>query len=240
MIRALTLIILLVVGELSFAETTYVYNVTKDRVVIEENASYVRPIASVTKLMTAITVIQSGMPLDEKLVVGGIPFFRKSATREELLTLMLVKSNNKAAEILAKNHIGGRDKFISDMNLIAKVLNMRDTNFDDPSGLSPHNVSTAKDLTILLFHACTYDIIKRITSTSVYNIKKSQINNTNKALLQKFDTIEISKTGTTSPAGKCLVMFVKKDGEEYAIVFLGYKNRHVVEVVADKILSNSL
>jgi D-alanyl-D-alanine endopeptidase (penicillin-binding protein 7) len=240
MIRALTLIILLVVSELSFAETTYVYNITKDRVVIEENASYVRPIASVTKLMTAIVVIQSDAPLDEKLIVGGIPFFRKKATREELLTLMLVKSNNKAAEILAKNHNGGRDKFISEMNIIAKVLNMRDTNFVDPSGIGEYNVSTAKDLSILLFHSYTYDIIKKITSTSVYNIKKAQINNTNKALLQKFDTIEVSKTGTTSPAGKCLVMFVKKGDNEYAVVFLGYKNRHVIEVVADKILSNSL
>lgn len=243
-----------------FAATQYVYNYSKNEAVIDEGSEKVRPIASVTKLMTAIVILESNVSLDEKVPYKGFKAIPgKPRTRDELLSLLLIKSDNNAAEALARSFPGGRDVFIQTMNNTAKFLAMEHTTYDDPSGLSPHNQSTAKDLTKLLHYASTYPKVKQIASMTSFilvepsvkkvAIKKKKaktfssyrvitINNTNFHLLNEYDEIEISKTGYTNPAGKCLTMFVTKNGEQFAVVILGERNMRSVEQVSRKILNS--
>jgi len=244
------------------AATQYVYNYTKKETVVDEESDRVRPIASITKLMTAIVVLESNVSLYEKVPYKGfhsIP--SKLRSRDELLSLLLIKSDNNAAEALAKSFPGGRDVFIQAMNNTAKFLAMDHTNYDDPSGLSARNQSTAKDLIKLLHYASTYPKIKQIASMTSFvlvepSVKKVSakkkkkkvktfssyrvitVNNTNFHLLNEYEEIEISKTGYTNPAGKCLTMFVTKNGEQFAVVILGERNMKDVEKVSRKILNN--
>jgi D-alanyl-D-alanine endopeptidase (penicillin-binding protein 7) len=240
--KQVVLILALLISQSSVAATQYVYNVTKEEVVMEYASDLVRPIASVTKLMTALVVVTGRDDLIEK-----IPYGRSKRTREELLYLMLVKSDNQAAEALAKGYRGGRDNFIIQMNLTAYELGMVNTIYDDPSGLSRVNQSTAKDLALLLRHAHLFDMIREIASTASYTITEQSnkrkyrtitVNNTNINLLKDYSEIEISKTGFTNPAGKCLVMFVRKHGESFVIVILGEHNTRSVQKVSRHIIDS--
>ncbi len=260
--KALILSFALLFSTNVLSATQYVYNYSKNEIVIDEGSDKVRPIASVTKLMTAIVILESEVSLDEKVPYKGfknIP--SKQRTRDELLALLLIKSDNNAAEALARSFPGGRDHFIDMMNVTSKFLGMEYTTYDDPSGLSPRNQSTAKDLTKLLHYASTYPKIKQIASMTSFmlvepSVKKATakkkkkkartfssyrvitVNNTNFHLLNEYEEIEISKTGYTNPAGKCLTMFVTKNGEHFAVVILGERNMRDVEKVSRKILDN--
>ena len=229
----------------AFATTQYVYNVTKDEVVIDYASELVRPIASVTKLMTAIVVIESHASMTEKIPYKG--FLGTAArSRGELLSVMLVKSDNQAAEALAKSYYGGRVGFINAMNYKAKEIGMSHTTYEDPSGIGHENQSTARDLTILLQYAYGYDTMREIASTQSFSVvepskKKNKnrvilVNNTNIRLLHDFKEIEISKTGFTNSAGKCLAMYLTKNGERYTIVILGEKNTQSVQKVGRNII----
>ena len=226
------------------AITVYTYNITKQYSIVDAKIDTVRPIASITKLMTAIIVIESGLPLDERVPYKGMFYSHKKFTREELLNLMLVKSDNRAAEALAES-MGGKLWTVYQMNKRAIALEMYDSNFDDTSGLSAKNTSTAKDLVTMLTHAYTYDKIRDISALSRYDLtvvdkknkeKHVHVNNTNVRLMSKYDIIEVSKTGTTNAAGKCLVMLVHKNGQQYAIVILGGKTRADVDNLAKNIM----
>lgn len=259
--KKLIVLLTLLVSTTAFAATQYVYNYSKNEVVVDEGSEKIRPIASVTKLMTAIVILESNISLEEKVVYRGfknIP--SKPRSRDELLSLLLIKSDNNAAEALARSFPGGRDVFIQTMNNTAKFLGMMYTSYDDPSGLSPHNQSTAKDLVKLLHYASTYPKIKQIASMTSFILvepavkkvsakkkKKAKtfssyrvitVNNTNFHLLNEYEEIEISKTGYTNPAGKCLTMFVTKNGEQFAVVILGERNMRSVEQVSRKILNS--
>lgn len=243
------------------AATQYVYNYSRNEIVLDEGSEKIRPIASVTKLMTAIVILESNVSFEEKVPYKGFKSIPgKPRTRDELLALLLIKSDNNAAEALARSFPGGRELFIQTMNNTAKLLAMMDTTYDDPSGLSPHNQSTARDLTKLLHYASTYPKIKQIASMTSFILvepsvkrvaakkkKKAKtfssyrvitINNTNFHLLNEYEEIEISKTGYTNPAGKCLTMFVTKNGEQFAVVILGERNMRSVEQVSRKILNS--
>jgi D-alanyl-D-alanine endopeptidase (penicillin-binding protein 7) len=244
--------------QFAFAEnTTYVYNITKEQAVIEINPSKIRSIASITKLMTATVVLsREDMPLNEKVKYRGSKNVPPGMlTRDQLLSLMLVKSDNSAANALAESFpYGGRDEFIHQMNLKAKELGMHDTRYEDPSGLGRWNLSTAKDLVTLLVKAHEYPKIKQIASSPDYRInvyvkkkkKKTSnnrtvtVNNTSKKLLDDFTEIEISKTGFTNPAGRCLVLFVHKGDENYGIVILGLNSKEQVQKTARKILKEAI
>jgi D-alanyl-D-alanine endopeptidase (penicillin-binding protein 7) len=240
----LTILFFIHTQALADTNTVFVYNLTKNQTIVSENENQIRPIASITKLMTAIVVLESGANLSEKLPVKNLLFFKSFATREELLMLSLVKSDNEASEILAKNYFAGREMFIEAMNRKAEVLRMTNTTFTDPTGISAGNVSTAKDLGLLLSYANTQDKIQKITSLANYTIeikgKKTtifEIKNTNKTILEQFDFIQISKTGTTSKAGKCLAMFATKNSDQHVLVFLGFKDRKQLENAAKDILN---
>lgn len=224
------------------APSKFVYDVSQNQIVMDCDSETIRPIASVTKLMTALVVLDSEPNMSEKLNYKG--YSRRNLTREEVFDLMLVRSDNRAAETLARNYPGGREQFIREMNLKALSLGMTRTRYEDASGLSSGNISTARDLTRLLVHMYTYDKIKNITSKASVNVdveskKKHRVvtlNNTNRNLLSEFNEIEISKTGTTTAAGKCLAMFVSRNGHHYAVVILGERNRKTIENVSRKIL----
>lgn len=259
--KAIILSLVLLLSANTFAATQYVYNFSKNETVLDEGSDKIRPIASVTKLMTAIVILDSNVSLDEKVSYKGfknIP--SKMRTRDELLSLLLIKSDNNAAEALARSFPGGRDHFIDMMNVTSRFLGMGYTTYDDPSGLSPKNQSTAKDLTKLLHYASTYPKIKQIASMTSFVLvepsvkkvaakkkKKARtfssyrvitVSNTNFHLLNEYEEIEISKTGYTNPAGKCLTMFVTKNGEQFAVVILGERNMKSVEQISRKILNN--
>jgi D-alanyl-D-alanine endopeptidase (penicillin-binding protein 7) len=227
------------------AITVYAHNITKDIPIVDADIYSVRPIASITKLMTAIVIVESGLPLDEKVTYKGMFYSSKKFTREELLNLLLVKSDNKAADALAEsNH--GKSWFVYQMNRKAEMLGLVNTRFDDPSGLSAKNVSNAVELVTLLNYAYGNEKIREIASLREYNLhvfdKKNReklvgVNSTNKNLLSKFDIIEMSKTGTTSLAGKCVVLIVNKRNERFAIVVLGGKTRNDVDNLVKNIIN---
>lgn len=226
------------------AVTVYAYNITKQYPIVDSEIDTIRPIASITKLMTALVLIESGVPLNEKVPYKGLFYTKNNFTREELLNLMLVKSDNRAAEALAES-MGGKLWTVYQMNKRAIALEMYNTKFDDVSGLSAKNTSTARDLVIMLTDAYKHDKIREISALSRYDLKvvdkKNKekhipVNNTNVKLMNKFDIIEVSKTGTTNAAGKCLVMIVHKNEQQYAIVILGGTTRADVDNLAKNIM----
>ena len=207
------------------SSSVLVYNLSTDTVVEQFNANLVRPIASITKLMTAIVALDY-YTLDQKLKVNK----QKNEQVAVLLTSLLVRSDNFAAEILAKNYPGGRSAFISAMNVKAAQLNLKHTKFIDPSGLGVFNRSTANELVDLLAYAYRYNFIRTVASQpEIYTVVRTKYGykerpaytSTSKALLSEFDNIVLTKTGYTSQAGRCIILMIEKDGYMQAIVILG-------------------
>lgn len=196
-------------------------DLTEGKILCATNAEEVRALASITKLMTAMIALDHDDDMSHKIMLSRkagshLPF--RQYTREELLHAMLMKSDNGAAESFAENYPGGRDAFLRQMNIRAIALGMRDTHFDDPSGLSNKNVSTARDITLMVMAAGYYEEIKEIsTKREAYILtqhKKKQrtvvLNNTNRLILSQVDGVQLSKTGYTNPAGFCVAIMVEK------------------------------
>jgi D-alanyl-D-alanine endopeptidase (penicillin-binding protein 7) len=209
----------------------YVFNKTKNEVVTSEAENTKRPIASLTKLMTALVIVEAGTDLDKRVRYKGGIFFKRDVSVKELLESLLIKSDNAAGESLAESWPGGRVAFINSMNQRASSIGMKDTAFTDPSGLDQGNVSTAVDLSKLVKEALKYEIISKTSSSKFFKIEqrtKKKINyvsigNTNRNLLFEFENIILSKTGFTNPAGRCLALAVEKNGNLYTIIILGEK-----------------
>lgn len=197
------------------------------------------PIASITKLMTAMVTLDAGLPLNEEITIGPEDIDRlkgtgsrlalgSTLTREALLHLALIASENRAAAALSRAYPGGRTAFIEAMNRKARELGMTHTRFVDGTGLSSGNQSTAADLVKLVDAAYRYPLIRRISTTGSYDLAiptRNQVrhlafNNTN--LLTRRDDWEIgvSKTGYINEAGHCLVMQAKIAEQKVIIVLL--------------------
>lgn len=159
-----------------------------------------RSIASITKLMTVMAVLDQGQNLAERI---------GKYTREQLIKLSLIKSDNSASDTLCNSFPGGRSSCVRYMNEKAKQLGMDHTKFIEPTGLSPMNISTAVDLIKLVKEASNYPAIVSASNTEkfslVENKKTITIQNTNK-LIGTGPTLLVSKTGTTNAAGQCIVM----------------------------------
>lgn len=243
--RRIILIILTALYIPSFAiqpPSVLVKNISKDEIVINNNASVVRPMASITKLMTAMVVLDL-FDLEQKIRLGK----KDTMTVEQLLTNVLVRSDNGASELLAKNHPRGRNAFLDAMNSKAKFLGLKTTEYHDASGLSPDNLTTAQELAKVVAYAGTYPFIRN-TSTLIEitktrrvknQVRKIVLPNTNKDILFEFDNILVSKTGTTNKAGKCLAMLVDNKGEQYAIIILGEPNKQIRDRLARNLLEAS-
>jgi len=224
-----------------------VTNITEGTITRSQNIDQVRALASMTKLMTAMVALDYDRDMNRKLVLSrnaGSKMPRREYTRGELFHMLLIKSDNAAAETLAADYPGGRQRFIHHMNSRALMLDMYSTSFDDPSGLSKYNVSTASDVTQMVIESANYPEIREISTKKVATIltqvkQKSRVlvlHNTNTAILSQIDNVQISKTGYTNPAGFCVALLVHKtEGDKdyhEVIVVMGARNSsHRVDTV---------
>ena len=212
-----------------------VVDATNGHVLFERDAKLVTPIASITKLMTALVVVDGHQSLDEVIEItaadrwkGKGAFSRlpigAKLTRGDLLRLALMASENRAARTLGRAYPGGMAAFVRTMNVKAKALGMSHTRFDDPSGLSSLNVSNARDLVKLVNAASRDPVISAFSTLQIHEVRvgKSVLayRNTN-LLIGKSDwNILVQKTGYTNDAGQCLVMETKIDDRPVVMVLL--------------------
>ncbi len=201
-----------------------------------KNADVVLPIASLTKLMTALVVIESGAPMDEILEVGDEDVDTIKHThsrlkvgtrlsRNEMLLLALMSSENRAAMALSRNYPGGRAAFVAQMNLKAQGLGMASSHFADPAGLSNDSVSTARDLHRLLGAAYAQPLIRSYTTQAESTIDANghtlTFVSSNRLVRGPGDwDIGLQKTGFTNEAGRCLVMQATVLSRRLAMIFL--------------------
>jgi len=196
-----------------------------------------RPIASITKLMTAIVILDSPLPMQEKLQItkqdrdllrltGSRLKYGATLTREQLLRLALMSSENRAAAALARTFPAGRKAFIHAMNQKAKTLGMTNSHFVGPTGLDAGNVASSLDLAMLAHAAMAYPLIREATTTRSAEVRPYRkrgplrFGNTNRLLKNKAWDISLSKTGYINEAGRCLVMQAQIAGEPIVIVLL--------------------
>jgi serine-type D-Ala-D-Ala endopeptidase (penicillin-binding protein 7) len=203
---------------------------------LAKNADHVQPIASITKLMTVIAVLDRQQDLNEELTLDfklsrqyhtKLPRSLKTLPRRDLIDLAMVKSDNFAAYTLCANYPGGVSRCVAEMNHLAIKLNMTNTAFADPTGLDDNNVSNARDLVKLLLAAKEYPEIVNASGKPKVAIKVKrrwwQFGNTN-PLVRKSNDIRVSKTGFINSSGGCIVMLVDTELGERAIVLLNSKN----------------
>jgi D-alanyl-D-alanine endopeptidase (penicillin-binding protein 7) len=204
------------------------------RTLYEKNANAVLPIASITKLMTAMVVLESGDSLHEiiEITEADVDTEKHSSsrvrvgatlTRGELLQLALMSSENRAAHALARRSRMGLTAFVAAMNAKARALGMNDTQYSDPTGLSSRNVSTARDLSRLVRVAADQPLVRQFsTATDMTAAVPNQqvFRNTNRLIRSGDWEIDVSKTGYISEAGRCLVMQVRIQGRPTTVVLL--------------------
>jgi D-alanyl-D-alanine endopeptidase (penicillin-binding protein 7) len=214
-------------------------------IVIGKNADAVVPIASITKLMTAMVILDHGLDLEEKIVLSradavGMKGSRSrlrnglALTRGDLLLLALMSSENRAAAALGQNFPGGLEAFVDAMNAKAAVLDMNDSRFVEPTGLSPANVSTASDLAKLVRAAHDYPLIREYSTKERATVRVStgrgtrplNYGNTNGLVRSSYWEIGLSKTGYISEAGRCLVMQVRLAEKDLIVVLLDSWGKH--------------
>ncbi|MEW6354581.1 MAG: D-alanyl-D-alanine endopeptidase [Pseudomonadota bacterium] len=219
------------------------------KVLYAKNADEQKPIASITKLMTAIVTLDAKLPMDQKIRIteDDVDTLRNSRSRlkvgpshsrRELLQLALMSSENRAASALARSYPGGRAAFIAAMNKKAKELGMANTRFADSTGLDSDNVSTAHDLVKLVQAGFQYPLIRQITTTPSYDLKRGTVlkyKNTNPLFKDRNWQIGLSKTGYIKPAGHCLVMQTEVVEKPLIIVLLDAPGKGTVSADSNRI-----
>jgi len=206
-----------------------------NEVLFSKNSEAILPIASLTKLMTAVVVTEAKLPLGEMLSVSqddvdtekGSRSRLKVGTqlsREEMLHLALMSSENRAAHALGRAYPGGLEAFVVAMNRKARELGMNDTNYVEPTGLSSKNQSSARDLATLVKAAHEHQIIRELSTSPEFLVdignRPMQFRNTNGLVRNPEWEIGLQKTGYITEAGRCLVMQAKLAGRQLIMVFL--------------------
>ena len=205
-------------------------------VLLEKNSHAVLPIASLTKLMTALVVQQAQLPMDEVLEItpADSAYEKRSFSRlrngtrlprRELMLLALMSSENRAASALGRNYPEGLKAFVGAMNRKAQELGMADTHYEDPTGLSHMNTSSAADLVRLVKAAYEDPLIREFSTRSEYAVKvgrrQLRFHSSNRLVRYSDDwEIGLQKTGFTNEAGRCLVMQAAVHGRPVVMVFL--------------------
>ncbi len=213
-----------------------VFDTQDNYIIYDKNAGDVMPIASITKLMTAIVILDAQLPLHELITIDTDDIDRLKNThsrlnigtelsRQELLKISLMSSENRAASALGRTYPGGLSAFVSAMNSKAYQLGMYSTYFVEPTGLSSRNVSTASDLAKLVEASNQYDLIQEYSTASDHIVNANKRNslqfiNSNSLVRNKNWNIDISKTGYINEAGRCLVMKTTIQGKPTVIVLL--------------------
>lgn len=210
-------------------------------VLVAKNADAVLPIASLTKLMTSLVVLESGQPLDEMLSIGPEDIdTEKGSTsrlqpgtqlsRSEMLHLALMSSENRAANALGRHHPGGLPSFVRAMNAKAIALGMHDTRYVEPTGLSSQNRSSARDLARLVDEAARHPLISELSVSPEHAVsvgpRALQYRNTNGLVRNPEWDVLVQKTGYIAEAGRCLVMKARLAGRELVMIFLDSAGKH--------------
>ena len=214
-----------------------VYDEREQQVILQRHAQQVMPVASLTKLMTAMVVLDGGQALDEVITItkadkDRIRYSRSRLrngmqfTRKDLLLIALAASENRAALALARTYPGGTQAFVAAMNSKARRLKLSHTHYTDPAGLGNGNVSTAYELMQIVRSASEYFMIRDFTTQrrdSITNLKTGRevkFGNTNRLVKRDSWPISLSKTGFTDDAGNCLVMQTAINARPVIIVLL--------------------
>ena len=209
-------------------------------VLFEKNAQIALPIASITKLMTSLVVVEANQNMDELISVTEEDVDREKfshsrlrvgsqLTRANMLHIALMSSENRAASALGRNYPGGLPAFVAAMNAKARSLGMTNTHYVDATGLSSSNVSTARDLAKLVIAAHHHPIIRQYSTDSKYAVEPGgpmlQYRNSNGLVDNPDWQIGLQKTGYISEAGRCLVMQARIEGRPVVMVFLDSKGK---------------
>ena len=217
------------------SSVAYVLDQNTNEVLFSKNPQAVLPIASITKLMTALVVVEAGLSLDEKISVTDEDIdtekFTRSRltvgttlTRGDMLHLALMASENRAAHALGRNYPGGLDAFVAAMNAKAQSLGMADTHYVEPTGLSSRNQSSAADLAKLVNVTSQVPLLRDLSTSREARValgkRLVQFRSTNGLLSNPLWDIGLQKTGFINEAGKCLVMQARMAGRQLIMVFL--------------------
>ena len=228
----------------------YVANQATGEVLLERNSHSVLPIASITKLMTAMVVIDAGQSLSDEVVIsdGDIDTLKGTGsrlslgtrlTREEMLNLALMSSENRAASALARHYPGGEQAFVAAMNIKARMLGLADTRFHDSTGLTPANVSSPRDLAKLVAAASSYPLIREFSTTPERYVaigsRQLRFGNTNSLVKSPDWQIAVQKTGYISEAGRCLVMQAWMQQQPVVIVLMDSAGRYTRTADAQRV-----
>jgi serine-type D-Ala-D-Ala endopeptidase (penicillin-binding protein 7) len=204
-------------------------------VLFSKNDSAVLPIASLTKLMTALVISEARLPMEESITItqddvdtekGSSSRLRvgTTITRAEAMHLALMSSENRAANALGRTYPGGLPAFVAAMNVKARLLGMKDTRYVEPTGLSSRNQSSAHDLATLAAAAYQDPVLREYSTSTGYQLavgnRTLHYNNTNKLVKSPDWEIGLQKTGYISEAGQCLVMQARVAGRKVIMVFL--------------------
>jgi serine-type D-Ala-D-Ala endopeptidase (penicillin-binding protein 7) len=211
-----------------------------NQVLFEKNSKAVLPIASLTKLMTALIVLENKQELGEMITVTEADVDREKnsrsrlpvgsvVSRKDLMQLSLMASENRASSALARNFPGGKDAFVAAMNQRAQSLGLGATQFADASGLSPDNTSTVQDLVKLTMAVDRYSLIREQSTAEELNIHNGKrpitFGNSNRLVKNSAWDLRVQKTGFTSEAASCLIVHGKVDGRPVTIALLGASGR---------------
>jgi D-alanyl-D-alanine endopeptidase (penicillin-binding protein 7) len=204
-------------------------------VIYSRHAEQAAPIASITKLMTALVVLDGGQPLDEEVAITTVDRTRTQnlpsrlavgtkLTRRELLRLALMSSENRAAQALATSYTGGEPAFLKAMNAKAAELGMVHSKFEDPTGLSDHNVASPNDLVRLVTAANQNALVREYSTAQAHSVRvgrqQVEFRNTNPLVRDPTWQVSVQKTGHIAAAGQCLVLQALVDGRDVVIVLL--------------------
>ena len=217
------------------SSVAYVMDQETSEILFSKNPGAVLPIASLTKLMTSLVVVEAGQPMDEVLVVSEADIDTEKGsrsrlavgtqlTRLEMLHLALMSSENRAANALGRHYPGGLPAFVSAMNKKAAALGMEDTRYVEPTGLSSNNQSSAPDLARLVKAAYNFPLIRELSTSPEHAVELGnrtvQFRNTNGLVRNPTWDIGLQKTGYIAEAGRCLVMQARLAGRKLILVFL--------------------
>ncbi|MCF9034758.1 serine hydrolase [Acinetobacter nectaris] len=218
------------------AGSALVMDAQTGEVLFSKNSNFSRPMASITKLMTAVVTADAHLDMSQDITLEPIDFDgpKKASTklragdkmnRAEVLLVALMKSENPAAAALARTYPGGKPAFIAAMNAKARELGMSSTHYFESTGLDPRNVSSARDLAILVTQAYKYGVIRQFSSTPHYdfNLGYRMLNasNTNALVRNGGWNINLSKTGFINEAGRCVVMHTTVNSRPAVVVLMG-------------------
>lgn len=222
------------------ARSIYAIDATSGKILLQKDSEKQRPIASLSKLVTALVILEKASLKDEILIsqsavetlgdAGGLAPGQNLSV-ESLLYAMLLESSNDAAQALAESTSGGNGQFVNFMNQKVKKLGLKNTSFSDPSGLNPQNLSTAEDLAKIAAEVIKYPFLNYVTTTKEAEIAspdgnyKHRLKNIN-TLLEKYPEIIAGKTGYTDEAGGCMIVVIKSPAGGAVInIILGSQDR---------------